>query len=453
LAECGEPREENEKTILRGYTRWESVLGNPAPIITADRIDIISHDNGNLSDETKVDKLLLYYSRKCPDKGSDIEFFSDLDYPITFSKNSVEFMYLLEKVAAESLGYVKMQSVTSGGPPEGYFQILPKGWERIIWLRKVKLADDKFAIEKHGIDSTIEKEEMQLKEEAAIKGTRWSSGLARKLNSLYLQGSIVKLGKGLRIYREVLYGAKTKLDAKELEYLGSCIANLAEKEKAFLNKTLSELYRDCHASESFFKTDIASVFSEIDRKLKSVLIDLETEGLSRESLKQPELPEKDIEELIKLEESSRLEFKSTFQWDIKLGRKNEELRKEVIKTAAAFNNTEGGYLIIGICDDKTIYGLEKDYGTFSHPNKKDRFLQTLSNVIADRISREFASKIKVKICSYMNKDVCRIIVNFGDGPIWVREEKGDEVFYVRTQNSEKRMSPSEAVSYIRNKWK
>lgn len=453
LIKSGESIEEECKKILSGYARWEKELGNSPPEITTNNEETIVQNNKDYSDEMKVDKLLIYYSKKYPYRGSNVEFISDIDYPTTFSKNTVEFVYLLEKLADESLGYIKMLSITSGGPPEGYFQILPRGWERIDWLKKIKLADDKCEIEKDRILSLLTNAEIQMKEQANLNGTRRSSILARKLRKLYLQGSLEKLDKRLQIDREIILGAKATLDKREIELLRMRADKLAKYEKDFLERILSELYQDCHAYDSFFKTDIIGVFSEIDKRLKSISINLEAEGLLKDKSIAPGLPEIDIEELIKMEESSTLEFKSTFQWDVKQECKNEELRKEVIKTLAAFNNTEGGYLVIGVSDGKDIFGLEKDYGLFRQPNKKDFFLQTLCNVVENAISKEFATLIDIEFHEIKDKDICRIKVKSGDTPVVVKESSKDEIFYIRVHNSEKRLSLSETISYIKARWK
>jgi hypothetical protein len=453
LAASGESIKEESKKILSGYARWEKELRNSPPEITADNEEVIVQNNKDYSDETKVDKLLIYYSKKYPYRGSNVEFISDIDYPITFSKNTVEFVYLLEKFADESLGYIKMLSITSGGPPEGYFQILPRGWERIDWLKKIKLADDKCEIEKDRILSSLTVDEMQMKEQANLNGSRRSSGLARKLKNLYLQGSLNKLDHSVQVDREIIFGEGTRLDKSELEFLRKRVIKVAEIEKAFLEKKLSEIYRDCHAFESFFNVDIAGVLSEIDIKSKSISINLEAEGLLKDKSIAPELPEIHIEELIKMEESSTLEFKSTFQWDVKQERKNEELRKEVIRTLAAFNNTEGGYLVIGVSDGKDIFGLEKDYGLLKHPNKRDFFLQTLCNVVENAISKSFATLIDIEFHEIKDKDICRIKVKSGVAPVVVKESSKDEVLYIRVHNSEKRLSLSETLSYMKTRWK
>ena len=453
LAECGAPNEENEKKILRGYARWEYELRNSAPIITADRIETVIRDNRDYSDEMKVDKLLLYYSRKYPDKGSDVEFISDIDYPITFSKNSLEYVYLLAKVADEHLDFIKLLSTISGGQPEGYFRISRKGWERIDLLKKMKFSDDKYKLEKEKILCSLQKAEMELKEQAGLKGTRFSSMLARELRNLYLQGSYDKLDKRLQVDREILFGGKASLDKKELNILREYVNKLAEFEKDILTAKISKLYRDCHTSEGFYKKDIVNIYSEIDTKLQSISIDLEVEGLPRKKSRPAEFPEIDIEELIKMEESSTLEFKSTFQWDARQGRENKELRREVVRTLAAFNNTKGGYLVIGVSNDKSIYGLEKDYSLIGHPNKRDFFLQTLCNVIEDSINREFVALIGITFYEKEGKDICRIKVNSGNRPVFVKESNNEEVFYIRTQNSMKKLSPSQTLSYVGIQWK
>ncbi len=216
-----------------------------------------------------------------------------------------------------------------------------------------------------------------------------------------------------------------------------------------------EIYEDCKA-QSLFGHDITEVYSVVDKKAKEILIDLEVGGLKKEKVKIPELPERDIDTLVEMDESIQLEFKSTFQWDVVQKRKNKELRKEVIRTIAAFNNTEGGYLIIGVSDDKTIFGLEKDYSSFKNRGERDErdvFLQTLSNIIENNISREFSTKIDVEFHNKEGKDICRIKVSFGDEPVWVKENQKGEVFYIRTQNSEKSLSPKASYQYIHRKWK
>ncbi|HAM57915.1 MAG TPA: type I restriction endonuclease subunit R, partial [Candidatus Rokubacteria bacterium] len=67
------------------------------------------------------------------------------------------------------------------------------------------------------------------------------------------------------------------------------------------------------------------------------------------------------EELIKRGESRTLEFKSTLRWNLKEDRQDDKaVTHAVLKTIAAFLNTEGGDLLIGVADDGSIAGIERD---------------------------------------------------------------------------------------------
>ena len=54
-----------------------------------------------------------------------------------------------------------------------------------------------------------------------------------------------------------------------------------------------------------------------------------------------------VRKLIAERESRVLEFKSTLQYDVRNGRRNEGLRRNVLKTIVAFLNSEGGTLLMG----------------------------------------------------------------------------------------------------------
>lgn len=58
-----------------------------------------------------------------------------------------------------------------------------------------------------------------------------------------------------------------------------------------------------------------------------------------------------VEELIHRGESERLEFKSTLRWNLHTDSKDKRIEHAVLKTIAAFLNTQGGTLLIGVEDD------------------------------------------------------------------------------------------------------
>lgn len=197
------------------------------------------------------------------------------------------------------------------------------------------------------------------------------------------------------------------------------------------------------SSSEDFEREANSIFFNIKRKIQITILE--------NKIFHPELPDKDVKELLLMGEENRLEFKSTFQWDIKKQCKNEKLRLEIISTIAAFNNTDGGYLIIGVDDKRNLFGLEKDYSLLSKDNR-DGFGLLLTQEIENRISKSFLPKVKVSFHQIDGKDICMIKINIGDDAIWVKEDS-KEIFYIRTQNSTRMLSPKESADYIRSKWK
>ena len=67
------------------------------------------------------------------------------------------------------------------------------------------------------------------------------------------------------------------------------------------------------------------------------------------------------EEVLKLQESKTLEFKSSLRWNLKEHRKDDKrITHAVLKTIAAFLNTDGGDLLIGVDDKRKVLGIEHD---------------------------------------------------------------------------------------------
>jgi hypothetical protein len=82
-----------------------------------------------------------------------------------------------------------------------------------------------------------------------------------------------------------------------------------------------------------------------------------------------------VEELIKKGECETIEFKSTLRWNIKADKKDPEISYALIKTIAAFLNTRGGTLLVGVDDKGIPLGLERD--GFDNSDKMRLFLTGL----------------------------------------------------------------------------
>src|SRR5690606_31912102 len=75
--------------------------------------------------------------------------------------------------------------------------------------------------------------------------------------------------------------------------------------------------------------------------------------------------ETDCKGIIDIGENSNIEFKSTLRVDIKTNKPEKYIEISAMKTIAAFLNTNGGVLFIGVNDDKNILGLTHDFDSFN----------------------------------------------------------------------------------------
>lgn len=159
------------------------------------------------------------------------------------------------------------------------------------------------------------------------------------------------------------------------------------------------------------------------------------------------VPSISIDEILKAGENDKLEYKSTFQWDIKNNKKSDDVRKSALKTIAAFLNTKGGTLVIGIADDKTITGLDYDL-----PHVKDKsidgFELAFRDIFDSAIGVNFANNCNVKFEVMDEKTVCIIYVVQSNEPVFLSSGEKEE-FYIRRGNSSKALTPKEQHEYIR----
>ena len=152
-----------------------------------------------------------------------------------------------------------------------------------------------------------------------------------------------------------------------------------------------------------------------------------------------------LSDLINMGEGISLEFKNTLQWDIVEGKQNKSLRDAVIKTLAAFMNTEGGTLLIGVEDSGQIFGLERDLNIVG--GSQDRFLQLLNSLVAERIGVQYTPHVAARIDSVEGKAICAIDISKSTEPAFMSGQRGRE-FYVRVGNATRALDPEQTLAYI-----
>jgi len=158
-----------------------------------------------------------------------------------------------------------------------------------------------------------------------------------------------------------------------------------------------------------------------------------------------------VEELIRQKESKTLEFKATLRYNLKEDRIDDRITHAVLKTIAAFLNTEGGDLLIGVADDRTIVGIEAD--GFENDDRFRRHLdQVVRNALGDRASTCIDPRTQV----LEGKTVCLITCQRSPEPVFLKwngmEQSPDGAFYVRSGPSSVCLSPESARQYIRTRF-
>ena len=157
-----------------------------------------------------------------------------------------------------------------------------------------------------------------------------------------------------------------------------------------------------------------------------------------------------IKKLLLKSESKKIEFKKSLRWDFEKEEFNKELEKAVIKTIAAFLNSEGGNLIIGVSDKKEIEGLDKDFQTLPKKNG-DGFENYLTQAIRSSLGSQRLRLITIEFHSLEEKKICIVMVKKSEDPVFTKIN-GKEEFFVRVGNSTASLDISEAVEYIKNHW-
>lgn len=161
--------------------------------------------------------------------------------------------------------------------------------------------------------------------------------------------------------------------------------------------------------------------------------------------------EGDLRILIAKGESSNLEFKSSFRWDLKENKVNRALENVIMKTLAGYMNATGGTLLIGVADDGAIIGLEYDYKTLKKPDR-DGFEQALMTAVATKLGGDACHSVQTLFHLVEQKDVCRVITAPSHRPVYLRDGETPKL-YVRTGVSTRELNVQEAVNYTDVRWK
>src|SRR5258708_13794722 len=161
-----------------------------------------------------------------------------------------------------------------------------------------------------------------------------------------------------------------------------------------------------------------------------------------------------IGDLLERGEGPYLEFKSTLEWDVRNARHDRALRLPVLKTVSAFLNSRyGGTLVLGIADDKSIVGLEKDFAAVHREGKDDAdwFQLHLGNLVQEAVGVAAATGVTSEVLRVDGHEICRVHTDPSAYP--VRMLGNGDAFYVRRNNATVAIKDeTEVEKYVAGRW-
>jgi predicted HTH transcriptional regulator len=116
-----------------------------------------------------------------------------------------------------------------------------------------------------------------------------------------------------------------------------------------------------------------------------------------------------------MSEGPQTEFKASFEWSQHQKARSGDLRHASLKTIAAFLNSEGGTLWIGVDDAGRAVGLEDDLALIEDEQKLDTFENRLREFLKNHLDPMPLNSVKVTFPELDGVLVCSVEVDPRDG--------------------------------------
>jgi hypothetical protein len=149
-------------------------------------------------------------------------------------------------------------------------------------------------------------------------------------------------------------------------------------------------------------------------------------------------------------ENDLREFKSSFFLDINKQTKEDAISLQIIKTIAAFLNSKGGTLYVGVSDDCQIVGVDSEISLF-FKGSLDKYKLAVKEKIKTHFNG-FYDLIEWQGREVLNKTVLKVSVAKAGRPVFVTD-KGKEHFFVRTNPATEALEGSRLVDYLGRRFK
>jgi hypothetical protein len=152
----------------------------------------------------------------------------------------------------------------------------------------------------------------------------------------------------------------------------------------------------------------------------------------------------DVKKLIQDGEGLKVEFKSAATI-------SDENQMEIIKNIAAFANTSGGVILVGVRDDGSLCGVDDELARFTEADPRDGFKRRINSKVKNCIEASLVSvQYETKFVDCEGRKIAAIFVRESLGPVYVRVKERSEVF-VRRDAETARLDAREIGDFLRSK--
>jgi len=156
-------------------------------------------------------------------------------------------------------------------------------------------------------------------------------------------------------------------------------------------------------------------------------------------------------QLIGQGESSSLEFKSSLSFNHgKTPMPPKVMNGAVLKTIAAFSNTHGGTILIGVSDSGELIGLNPDY-SLKHRDR-DQFERDLFQLIHNSMGLLVAKSCRISFLTEGDKEICRVEVPASPVPVFADVPDKEQAFFYRRGNATHQLGPRDTLAYASSHW-
>ncbi len=154
-----------------------------------------------------------------------------------------------------------------------------------------------------------------------------------------------------------------------------------------------------------------------------------------------EVNEEDVAVLISDGQSERVEFKPALRWNRQTGKPDQQLENACLHTVAAYLNSEGGFLLVGVDETGNLVSLENE--RFAN---QEGLRRHWNGLIEQCLGVPTTPRIRSTVLTISASQVLVVQCLSSSEPVFFRRGN-EEAFYVRTGNGTHRLSPSEVLDY------